>query len=339
MAVSTFFIQRMVRRPVSRLYDGTRRVAGGDLDVQVEIADGNELGDLARAFNTMTADLKRARGELTDWSDKLEHKVVEKTEELGRTQRQMVQMEKMASLGKLAATVAHELNNPLAGILTYSKLVKREIDDDTACAEGRADTLRYLDLIQKESSRCGSIVKNLLLFSRRSGVDFAPVHLVEVIERGTMLVRHHLEMANVKLEKVVLASDDTVICDPNQIEQALLALLVNGVEAMSAGSGGTLTVRLLSNPESVDVEVQDTGYGISSDVLPHIFEPFFSTKDKESGVGLGLAVVYGIVQRHSGTIDVVSTVGEGTTFRMRLPRRPLAPSEAASRPDVQRIPA
>lgn len=333
--VSGLFVNRFVRKPVAKLHAGTRRVASGDLDVELEVTRADELGELARAFNHMTADLKRARNELTGWSEKLEQKVVEKTEELGRVQRQIVQMEKMASLGKLAATVAHELNNPLAGILTYAKLVKREIDADTLSDEGRADTLRYLDLIAKESGRCGAIVKNLLLFSRRSGVDFAPTHLNELVERATMLVRHHTEMASVSLEKLLLASDDVVVCDPDQIQQALVALLVNAVEAMSGMGGGTVTVRLVAVGESIDVEVQDTGVGILPETLPHIFEPFFSTKDNESGVGLGLAVVYGIMQRHGATIDVVSQVGQGTTFRIRLPRRPQAQS-ASPAADAQR---
>ncbi len=341
MILFAVLIQRVVRRPIRHLYDGVQHVAAGDLDAHVEVRGADELSELAQAFNRMTADLKRARVELTDWSDKLEVKVVEKTEELGRAQRQMIQREKMASLGKLAATVAHELNNPLAGILTYAKLVKREVDDSTACAEGRADTLRYLDLVQKESSRCGTIVKNLLLFSRRSGVAFAPIHVNEIVDRATMLVRHHLEMASLKLEKLALAGDDVVICDADQLEQALVALLVNAVEAMQGMGGGTLTVRVVEVGNSVDIEVQDTGVGIPPDVLPHIFEPFFSTKDKESGVGLGLAVVYGIAQRHGGTVDAFSKVGAGTTFRLRLPRRPPSPAEAAqqSLPAPQRKPA
>lgn len=321
------FVYRIVRRPIFKLHEGTQRVAHGDLDYRIEVETQDEVGRLAVAFNRMTEDLQHAYRELTGWSHKLEDEVEAKTAELGRIQRQIVHMEKMASLGKLSATVAHEINNPLAGILTYSKLVSRSLGDESCSQEDKEEMQRWLGLIQKESSRCGDIVKNLLLFARQSGARFAPVHVREVLERSLMLVGHHLEIAGVELEHPDFEGDDEILGDGDQVQQALIALLVNAVEAMHGGEGGRLTVRGRGAEDGIHLEIGDTGGGIPEEVLPHIFEPFFSTKNKESGVGLGLAVVYGIVQRHGGTIDVDTELGRGTTFRLFFPRRP---SEGAS---------
>ena len=324
------FILRVVRRPVKKLIDVTERIAHGDLETQIEVNGNDEMGQLAVSFNRMTGDLREAREELTRWSDKLESRLMEKTTELNRTQRQVVHMEKMASLGKLAATVAHELNNPLAGILNYSKLVDRSLSEEGALPEDeRTELQRCLGLIQKEASRCGDIVRNLLLFARQSGVELALVPLNPIVERSLMLVHHHLEMTGVQLETTLFdEGTDQIVCDGNQIQQALVALLVNAVEAMP--NGGTISVRAVGRDEWVAIAVTDTGTGIPPEVIPHVFEPFFSTKDKAEGVGLGLAVAYGIIQRHGGDIEIESQVDRGTTFTVTLPKRPTK-NESAER--------
>jgi two-component system NtrC family sensor kinase len=269
----------------------------------------------------MAGDLQTARRELTEWSQRLEDKVVEKTEALSRAQRQVLQMEKMASLGKLSATVAHELNNPLTGVLTYAGLVRREIGGQPLAIEVRDELTQYLSLIEKECKRCGTIVQNLLLFARPTGVEMSDLDLNQVIQRSLMLVRHHLEISGVKLECELLRGDSRMVADEGQLEQALIALLVNAVEAMKGqGSEGQLSVRLRGTADEVVIDVADNGAGIPADVLPLIFEPFFSTKEDENGVGLGLSVVYGIIQRHGGRIEVESQVGQGTVFHVRLPR-------------------
>lgn len=325
-AISAVFIHRVVHRPVLRLQEGTRRIARGDLDTRIAVSGRHELAELAAAFNTMAEDLQVAREESVHWSRRLEEKVVEKTEELQHTQRQVVHMEKMASLGKLAATVAHELNNPLSSILTFARLVQRELPSHPVAPEARAEMSEWLQLIQDECARCGNIVRDLLLFSREGSAEKAPFDVHRVVERGLALTRHHLEMSRIELRRELEAADPVVVGDAAQVEQALVALIVNAVEAMTGpgGSGGELRVRVDDGPDEVRIAVSDTGVGIHPEVLPHIFEPFFSTKHKESGVGLGLAVVYGIVQRHGAGIDVDSEPGRGSTFRVRLPRRPRA---------------
>lgn len=326
-AATVAFVYRIVRRPVLRLVAGTQRIAQGDLDTRIEVTTKDELGGLADAFNRMTTDLRQAREEAQRWSQQLEQKVVEKTAELGRAEKQVMLMDKMASLGKLAATVAHELNNPLGGILNYAKLVERVIRDETLDEAGRSEVLRYLGAIQQESRRSGDIVRNLLLFARPVQARLAWVKLSDIIERALLLLRHRMQMAQVVCEYRAPAGDDSLCCDADQIQQALVALLVNAIEAMEDG-GGNLRVAVTVLPERIDVAIADTGVGISDESIAHIFEPFYSTKEKESGVGLGLAIVYGIVQSHAGTIDVQSGPGRGTVFVVKLPRRSPAAAKA-----------
>ncbi len=324
--VTAAFVWAFVRRPVQRLVAGTERVANAGLDTRIPVKGTGEFAELAKAFNRMTADLEQAQERTARWESELEAAVQQKTEELGRAHGKLMQMEKMASLGKLAATVAHELNNPLAGILVYSKLVARELKDDDISDEDRAEALRCVQVIQHESTRCGDIVKNLLTFARQSKADLAPTSLTSIIERSVQTVEHLIKHAGVDFTMTRLSVSDEVLCDGNQIQQALVALLVNAVEAMP--SGGELSLTLRDLEDGVEIELRDTGVGIPPDVLPHVFEPFVSTKE-EKGVGLGLAVVYGIVRRHGGQIDVESEIDRGTTFRITLPRRGPEPLEAA----------
>jgi two-component system NtrC family sensor kinase len=344
---SALFIDRFVRRPIGALIAGTRRVAGGDLATTFEVRSRNEIGQLAEAFNSMTRELARAQRENEEWARTLERKVVEETAELSRTQRQVVHMEKMASLGTLAATVAHELNNPLAGILNYAKLVERSLTEGAEGADGaekpeeRDEVRRFLQVIQQEAGRCGKIVRNFLLFARRSGGEFVLHSLNAILEQALAILRHHLEMRSVELSWTPLAGDDQLVCDPGQVQQAVLNLFVNAVEAMP--EGGTLTVAVQAADDELEVTVADTGVGIAPEALPRIFEPFYTTKEA-SGSGLGLSVVYGIVERHGGTIDVESDAARGTTFRLTLPRHPPLPvsepgNRPGSRPDSRPVPA
>ena len=311
-----------IYKPTKRLHIGTERLSEGDLDHRIELDRQDELGQLAQSFNRMAKNLKQANQELRDWSRTLEDRVEEKTEELEEMHRGMVQVEKMASLGRMAATVAHELNNPLSGIVTYAKVlmrkIKRLMPEDQ---EEREDVLEELDLIRSESQRCGNIVKDLLIFARESSADFQETQVHQVLERAINLVGHHLELENIRLERQFQLEDDEITCDQDKLVQALVALMVNAVEAME--DEGKLTLRTMEHPEEagyIRIEVQDTGVGMSREVQEQIFDPFFSTKRETKGVGLGLAVVYGIIQRHNGKITVDSEVGKGTTFTIVLPR-------------------
>ncbi|NOG54494.1 MAG: HAMP domain-containing protein [Planctomycetes bacterium] len=339
-AVAAVFIRRVVHRPAVQLYQGTRRIAAGDLDTRIEVRGDHELARLAEAFNRMVYDLREARREVTEWSQKLEDKVEEKRQELKNAQRQVLHMEKMASLGKLSATVAHELNNPISGMLTYARLIRRELDDQSLPDAVRQEINRYLGVMDKECTRCGAIIHNMLTFARTTGSEMTQVDINEIVERSLMLVRHHLEISNVRLTSEPLMGNSILTADADQLQQALIALLVNAIEAMEhvEEAQAELDVRLRGDADTIDIEVRDSGIGIDPQVLPHIFEPFYSTKGGESGVGLGLAVVYGIVNRHGGTITVDSKAGSGTTFHLSLPRtQSERPNDDTDRPESRPV--
>uniref|UniRef100_A0A832MKL4 histidine kinase n=1 Tax=Eiseniibacteriota bacterium TaxID=2212470 RepID=A0A832MKL4_UNCEI len=316
---AVLLLDATVRRPIRALARGTRELAAGHLEYRIPALPGDEFGALGASFNAMAASLLEAQQENARWSRTLEERVREKTEALERIHRQILHVEKMASLGALAASVAHEVNNPLSGILTYARLNRKRIER----SEDRSPLLRQisedLELIARESERCGQIVRNLLLFSRAPHEgELRPVAVGEVLQRALALVAHRLQLAEVRVETRVEPPDLTVTGDEGQLEQALVALVVNAQEAMP--DGGTLTVTAEALPDgAVRLAVADTGSGIAAADLPHLFEPFFTTKPRGQGVGLGLSVVYGIVQRHGGTIDVRSEPGRGSVFTIVLP--------------------
>jgi two-component system, NtrC family, sensor kinase len=315
--VSGFFLFFTVHRPVQGLVEGTRQISSGNLDYRIVLNAKNEIGGLARAFNEMTASLRKAEQENRSWSETLEQRIQEKTNELRQIHERIMQIEKMASLGKLSATVAHELNNPLEGILTYSKLIARRLGRMESPAEPVHQSLEDLELIIHEVQRCGNIVKNLLLFSRKQVGEFSVAPLQGIVDKAVLLMQHHFKISNVEFCGNY-SSDATLMCDENQIQQALVALFVNAVEAMP--SGGVLSLNVnRSATGDVELEIGDSGIGIAAEDLPHVFEPFFTTKKEGKGVGLGLSVVYGIVERHGGTVTVKSESGKGTTFTLSFP--------------------
>ena len=208
----------------------------------------------------------------------------------------MVVVEKMASLGKLAAVVAHEINNPLAGIRTYARLLRRQFASGTAAPptpEQAKETDRILQMVDGEAGRCGDIVRNLLAFSRQAGARLAEEDLSPVVERCRMLLKHQAEMLSVTLETRVEPDLPKVVCDAAQVQQVILALAMNALEATP--SDGRVSIEASREGDGVRLAVSDTGWGIPKDHLDRIFEPFFTTKEAGKGVGLGLAVVYGIV--------------------------------------------
>ena len=316
----------MVHKPVHQLIIGTQKVAAGDLDYKISINSRDEVGDLAQSFNRMTGELKLANTKLNAWARTLEERVDQKTAELGHAHEHILRVEKLASIGKLAAIVAHEINNPLAGILVYAKLLlkrfRKDINEPTTANE---EAKQYLETIVGESARCGEIVKGLLQFSRQTKPNFEPHDLNDIVRQSIRLVQHKIDLMSVRTEIELDDGLESVVCDSQQIKQALVALFINAGEAVLPGEGlFKVTSRYLPELNQAEISISDNGVGMDQDTKRQIFEPFFTTKEQGKGVGLGLAVVYGIITGHGGDIEVESKPGAGTTFILRLP---LATSE------------
>jgi two-component system NtrC family sensor kinase len=332
--VSVGFILLVVHRPVSELMTGIRKVAAGDLGRRLLVHSNDELGALAASFNRMTEDLSRANAEITAWTRTLEDRVEKKTQELEKAYAGLIASGKLASLGKLAATVAHEVNNPLFGILTYSRLALRELERADGEPAQTAKVADQLHIIERESKRCGEIVKNLLAFARQQPPRRQPQDVATLVHRTMALVRHQMDIQGVEVTESLSGELPRCLVDADQVQQVLLVLLMNAAEAMP--KGGNLYVAGEWDRESarVLVRIKDNGMGIAADVLPHIFEPFFTTKEDQHRTGLGLTVARNIAEQHGGTLTAVSTLETGTQFTLSLPIDALAATGATPTENV-----
>jgi two-component system, NtrC family, sensor kinase len=310
------FVRHMLGGPLRALTEGTRRLGSGELGYQIQLHSSGELQDLAGSFNTMSRQIQEAHREINAWNHTLEERVEQKTRELSGAQEEMLRVERMASIGKLAAVVAHEINNPLAGILTYSKLLQKRLSREAA---PNAENIGMLELMESESRRCGDIVKNLMTFARPSSINMEPSDLNAVIDRCVRLVQHQLTLKNIELHLQLDSELPAVRCDPGQIEQVILALVMNAIDALPNGGNLSLASRTSPNSDAVELTIRDDGVGMPREVMTKMFEPFFTTKEHGRGLGLGLAISRNIVDRHRGRIEVASEPGRGTTFTITLP--------------------
>jgi two-component system, NtrC family, sensor kinase len=317
--LSWFSIWRVVAVPLKALEKGTHVLTAGDLGYQINLQSKDEIGDLAESFNRMSSQLQAEHKENEAWTRTLEQRVEQKTRELKRAHEHALHTEKMASIGKMAAVLAHEINNPLSGILTYAKLLRKWVERDGNGQDRRPEICDSLDLIASESRRCGDLVKNLLAFSRTTPMNLQDTDLNRVIEQSLRLVQHQLDLAAIHVEEKLDPELRQVRCDGAQIEQVLLALIMNAIDAMPQGGNLWITTERAPDEQFARIIVRDDGAGISPEILPRIFEPFLTTKETGRGVGLGLAISHSILERHNGTIEVQSQPGRGTTFTVNLP--------------------
>ncbi|MDH3390239.1 MAG: ATP-binding protein [Desulfobulbaceae bacterium] len=327
IAISYAMIEKFISRRVQRLSDGVKKVAGGDLDFEIQARSSDEIGELARSFNAMTHELKDAQDEITNWTLTLEDLVEERTNQLKRAQASAIQGEKMASMGRLAAIVAHEINNPLAGIRTYAKLMLKRSGEIFPDSDSKY--IQYLDTIESESARCGEIVKGLLQFSRPTKPLIKDHDINTIVEETLRLVQHQIDLLNIEVKLDLAPESPSASCDDQKIKQALVALLLNSCDAVQSDSGYIeISTRLLAIEKKVKVAIKDNGVGMDEETRSHMFEPFFTTKtvspDHEASLnsGLGVSVVYEIVKSHNGTIDVESVQGKGTTITISLNQEP-----------------
>ncbi len=312
----SWMTQSMVIHPVSDLLMHARKVSNMELDSHLQMKSNDEIGELSEAFNDMTVRLKETRDEYRELTETLEAKVLERTEEIAQVSDQLVRSEKLASLGQLVAGIAHEINNPLTGILMFANMFAKDqrLDDSQ-----REDALT----IVHETNRCADIVKRLLDFSRTSIPDKRLRSLSKIMESTLAMVTHHAAVNDVNIVRHYGAALPEIEVDPTQIEQVFINLLVNACHAMPLGGSLTVDMRADLRRDLLITSIEDTGSGISEENMSRVFDPFFTTKNQDLdgvvGTGLGLSVSYGIIQNHGGLILVQSVLGRGTTFTIELP--------------------
>ncbi len=314
-SIVTVFAHRKIVRPVQGLVRATKRIAGGDLSKPLPVGRSTEIGQLQESFEHMRQGLVAASAERDALLASLEQQVEERTAALRKAQDSLVRSEKLSSLGRLAASVAHEINNPLAGILTYAKLLLRGYEKAEGDDPQRASAVKYLGLVKRETERCSAIVRNLLDFARERPLRLVDVQLGAVLDEAVSLVGNQAKLQNVTIERET-AAIPPVHGDFGQLRQACVNVMINACDAMKGGGTLRVTARETS-PGLVTLQFTDTGTGIPPEHLSKVLDPFFTTKEK--GTGLGLSVVYGIVERHGGTVEVTSQVGHGTTVTFTLP--------------------
>ena len=320
-----FFTRRFVQRPIRQLIAATKTVSEMNLDQPIQGTEsGDELGQLARSFVIMRDRLRDAMEELSSFNQRLEARVQERTEQLRMAHRKLMQSDRLASLGQLSASVAHEINNPISGILNLSMLLQRMLKDDGVPPERLAEFRKYLGQVISETGRVGRIVSDLLSFSRRSKPQQAPADLNAIVRSTMSLVSHKLKLNNVQVNMDLEETLPPLDCDASQMKQVVLNLVMNAAESTHGRDGARVTVNTRHDRETkaLLLSVSDNGEGIPDAHLSKIFDPFFTTKPEGKGVGLGLAVLYGIVQAHGGDVTVQTKVSEGSTFTVSLPLEP-----------------
>lgn len=293
-AVLGLFWSKSITRPIERLSGATKSIAQGQFTVQVEASSKDEIGDLAQSFNQMATELEKREKALKD------------------AQEALVQSEKMAAFGQLGAGIAHEVKNPLAGILGFAQLSLRKLEENSPLREN-------LTIIEKETKRCKTIIENLLKFARQEKVAHEPIEVNRVVEDSVAIVEHQLGLHDVQIDKALAPNLPRILGNANQIQQVLMNLLINAQQAMEGKPGLVKATTRRFDHEHVEIRVTDTGPGIPKEIRAKIFEPFFTTKPTGKGTGLGLSVSYGIIKDHKGDIRVESEVGKWTTFIITLP--------------------
>jgi two-component system NtrC family sensor kinase len=308
-------LYNIVAKPLSKLVEGMDKLSKGDMDYRINLKRKDEMGLLADSFNSMAEELKLYKERVENWARRLEDKVEKKTSEIVRAQEQLVNAEKLASLGRMAAGVAHELNSPLTGIVTFAHLMLKRLPQE------RKDDIEDLNVIIDQAERCSRIVKGLLGFSRRTASEKAEINVNTLIENSLSMVKNQAKFHNIIFDVALDKTIPEVKVDPSQIQQVFLNLLLNASDAMEEKGRITIASRLVEtdNGKFIELEFTDTGTGIPEEIMGRIFEPFFTTKPTGKGTGLGLSVSYGIIKKHGGQIFVKSEYGKGASFFIHLP--------------------
>jgi two-component system NtrC family sensor kinase len=321
-ACVSLLVNRFVYVPLRDLEAGAKRLASGNLAQAIPVRGADEFGQLAGSFNAMTAALRESQAELRDAARTLEQKVEERTKQLRAAEAEAAQHEKLAAVGLLAAGVAHEINNPLTGVLTFSHLLREKMPEGSSEAED-------MDVVIRETKRCASIVRRLLDFARQKKPEKKFTDLNAVIEDVVRFIERPAQLHDTEITFDLAPDLPRVWVDEDQVKQVIMNILVNAQHATEGGGSIAIRTRRCPTPvapkpgaepvEMVEIAIVDTGCGIAEKDLQRIFEPFFTSKGVGKGTGLGLSVSHGIVEAHHGVIKVESVVGKGSTFRVLLP--------------------
>lgn len=308
-----YFISQHIARPILRLRSMSQAVAAGDLTQQIRLERADEIGDLADAFDVMTAHLRERTAE----AERLYKEAVQRNQELAEinaklqaAQLQLIQSEKLAAVGQLTAGIVHDVKNPLAVIKGLAELLEEDLSDPD-------ETRKELRVIRDSAERASRIVGDLLKFARQSSSEMQTHDIRETVAASLRLTDYLLRQAKIKLASEIPDEPILVDYDPQQLEQVLINMIHNAIQAMP--DRGSLSVCLGRQGDQATIRIQDTGSGIAPENLKRIFDPFFTTKPEGQGTGLGLSMSYGIIANHHGRIDVQSELGKGTTFTIFLP--------------------
>lgn len=312
LLVILYFSTTRIINPLQKMVVATQEIAKGDLSHKVEVNSKDEIGCLAESFNQMTEDLKSANQKLIEWGKTLEKKVEERTKELTKMQAHLFQSEKLASLGKLSAGIAHEINNPLGGVLIYSHLLLEDTDKSSPHYEN-------LKKIVKETSRCKDIVKGLLEFARPKDPEMSLIDINKLVDKSLSIMEGQALFQNIRVEKRYSSDLSKIVADSGQLQQVFMNIILNAAESMDGNGSLILFTSLDEDSKNISIKFTDTGQGIKEEDKKRLFEPFFSTKEVGKGTGLGLAISYSIIQKHNGVIEVHSELGKGSTFTVKLP--------------------
>jgi two-component system NtrC family sensor kinase len=329
-----FFVHRLIYVPLKDLDTGAKQLSSGNLDQTIPVRGEDEFGRLAASFNAMTVALRNSQLEFREWGHTLEQKVEKRTQELRIAEAESARTEKLASVGLLAAGIAHELNNPLTGVLTFTTLLRKKMPDGSMDAED-------LDLVIRETKRCAAIIRRLLDFAREKTPEKKFTDLNQVIEDTVRIIERPASFRDVEIATELDRDLPQVWVDADLIKQVVMNILVNAQHAIEHEGSITVRTRRLAEAKSpepgeepvpmAEIAIIDTGCGIPEKNLKRIFDPFFTSKEVGKGTGLGLSVSHGIIRSHGGSIEVDSTVGKGSTFRIYLPLKPPAGDAESSR--------
>ena len=316
-----YFTKHFIDKPIQQLIVGTHAVSEMQLDKSIVIESSEELGELAQSFDQMRIRLRQALEEINQFTESLEMKIRERTDQLKVAHQKLLHSDRLSSLGQLSASVAHEINNPLSGVLNLTMLMQRIMKEGGVPKERVEEFRKYLAQVVHETARVGRIVQDLLAFSRRSKPLRSKVDINAIVRSTVNLLDHKLKLLGVQIDLQLQADLPTVHSDSSQMQQVVVNLIMNAAEAAQNKPDGkvTVTTSIDETNHQMKFQVIDNGEGISDENLSKIFSPFFTTKGEGKGVGLGLAVVFGIIEAHKGDIDVQSTMHVGTTFTVKLP--------------------